>query len=49
MPDPVWTDACDAKNIDAEGVMRFNQGGRTFAVHRVVDGTPFATEGFCTH
>ena len=47
MPD--WVDACAADAIEAEDVIRFDHGGRTFAVYRSPDERYFATDGFCTH
>lgn len=49
MADPTWTDVCDVEEIDAEDVIRFDHAGRTFAVYRAPDGTPFVTDGLCTH
>ena len=49
MPDPEWTKVCEADEIDAEDVIRFDHGGRTFAVYRAPDGSAFATDGLCTH
>ncbi|NCO86047.1 MAG: Rieske 2Fe-2S domain-containing protein [Rhodobacterales bacterium] len=49
MSDPVWTDVCDLDEIDEEDVMRFDHDGRTFAIYRAPDGTPFATDGLCSH
>jgi 3-phenylpropionate/trans-cinnamate dioxygenase ferredoxin subunit len=47
MPD--WVDVCARDGIDPEDVIRFDHGGRTFAVYRLPDGTPAATDGLCTH
>ena len=44
-----WVEACDADAIDAEDVIRFDHGGRTFAIYRSPDDTFFATDGLCTH
>jgi 3-phenylpropionate/trans-cinnamate dioxygenase ferredoxin subunit len=44
-----WVEACAAGDIDEEDVMRFDQGGRTFAIYRSADGEYFATDGLCTH
>ncbi len=43
-----WIRVCGADEIDDEDVIRFDSGGRTFAVYRTPDGY-FATDGFCTH
>ena len=47
MPD--WVRVCALDDIDQEDVIRFDHGGRTFAAYRAEDGTPFATDGLCTH
>ncbi|MFO1037619.1 MAG: MocE family 2Fe-2S type ferredoxin [Geminicoccaceae bacterium] len=44
-----WVEVCDAEEIEAEDVMRFDHGGRTFAVYRSPDDGYFATDGLCTH
>lgn len=44
-----WIDVCEANEIDAEDVRRFDHGGRTFAVYRTAAGEVFATDGLCTH
>ncbi len=44
-----WTDVCDLDEIDAEDVIRFDHGGRTFAVYRAPDDAVFCTAGLCTH
>ena len=46
---PNWVDACAAADIDAEDVIRFDHGGRTFAIYRSPDDEFFATDGICTH
>lgn len=46
---PEWTDVCALDDIEPEDVIRFDHGDRTFAVYRAEDGTPFATDGLCTH
>ena len=46
---PNWVDACAADDIDAEDVIRFDHGGRTFAIYRSPDDQFFATDGICTH
>ena len=45
----LWTDVCDEDEIDLEDVMRFDHGGRSFAVYRSSAGEVFATDGLCTH
>ena len=44
-----WVEACSADDIDEEDVIRFDQGGRTFAIYRSPDDRFFATDGLCTH
>jgi 3-phenylpropionate/trans-cinnamate dioxygenase ferredoxin subunit len=44
-----WVEACAADDIDEEDVMRFDHGGRTFAIYRSPDDEFFATDGLCTH
>ena len=44
-----WVEACPAEDIEAEDVLRFDVGDRTFAVYRTEDDKYFATDGLCTH
>jgi 3-phenylpropionate/trans-cinnamate dioxygenase ferredoxin subunit len=44
-----WIDACATGDIDAEDVMRFDHGGRTYAIYRSPDDSYYATDGLCTH
>lgn len=44
-----WIQACGAKDIEPEDVIRFDHEGRTFAVYRTEDDRYFATDGYCTH
>ena len=44
-----WTPACSADDIDAEDVIRFDHGGRTFAIYRNHEDGYFCTDGLCTH
>jgi 3-phenylpropionate/trans-cinnamate dioxygenase ferredoxin subunit len=44
-----WIEACGAGEVEAEDVIRFDHGGRTFAIYRSPDDEYFATDGFCTH
>jgi 3-phenylpropionate/trans-cinnamate dioxygenase ferredoxin subunit len=44
-----WIEACAAGDIEAEDVIRFDHGGRVFAIYRSADDEYFATEGICTH
>ena len=44
-----WVEVCGTDEIDEEDVMRFDHGGRTYAVYRSADHAYFATDGLCTH
>ena len=44
-----WIDACSADDIDNEDVIRFDHGGKTYALYRSPDDKYFATDGLCTH
>ncbi len=44
-----WVEACAADEVDEEDVIRFDHGGRTFAIYRSPDDEFFATDGLCTH
>jgi 3-phenylpropionate/trans-cinnamate dioxygenase ferredoxin subunit len=44
-----WIDACAADEIDEEDVMRWDHGGRTYALYHSPDGEFFCTDGLCTH
>ena len=44
-----WIDVCGSDEIDEEDVMRFDHGGRTFAVYRSPEDEYFVTDGLCTH
>lgn len=44
-----WVDACAADDIENEDLIRFDHGGRTFAIYRSPDDDYFATDGLCTH
>lgn len=43
-----WIDAAALDDIEDEDVMRFDHGGRTFAIYRVADQV-YASDGLCTH
>ena len=45
----VWVDAGEPEKIDAEDVIRFDHGGKTYALYRSEDDRYFATDGLCTH
>jgi 3-phenylpropionate/trans-cinnamate dioxygenase ferredoxin subunit len=44
-----WIEACEADDIEAEDVIRFDHGDRTFAIYRTEKGDFFASDGYCTH
>jgi 3-phenylpropionate/trans-cinnamate dioxygenase ferredoxin component len=44
-----WVEACNEDDVETEDVIRFDHGGRTFAIYRSPEDEYFATEGFCTH
>ena len=44
-----WVAACKAGDVAAEDVIRFDHGGRTFAIYRTADDRFYATDGLCTH
>ena len=44
-----WIEACGADEIDEEDVVRFDHGGRSFALYRDESDGYFATDGLCTH
>lgn len=44
-----WIDACAAEDIDAEEAIRFDHGGRTFAIFRNDRDEYYCTDGLCTH
>jgi 3-phenylpropionate/trans-cinnamate dioxygenase ferredoxin subunit len=44
-----WIDACATDEIDEEDVMRWDHGGRTFALYHSPDGDFFCTDGLCSH
>jgi 3-phenylpropionate/trans-cinnamate dioxygenase ferredoxin component len=44
-----WIEACAVGAVEAEDVIRFDHGDRTFAVYRSPDDRYFATDGLCTH
>ena len=44
-----WIDACSTEDIDAEEAMRFDHGGRTFAIFRNDRDQFYCTDGLCTH
>lgn len=44
-----WIDAVAADEIDEEDVLRWDHGGRTFALYHAPDGSFYCTDGLCTH
>ena len=44
-----WIQACAAEAIDNEGALRFDHGGRTYALYRSPADEYFCTDGLCTH
>jgi 3-phenylpropionate/trans-cinnamate dioxygenase ferredoxin component len=44
-----WIEAGAAGDIAREDVIRFDHGGRTFAIYRTADDRYYATDGLCTH
>jgi len=43
-----WIEVCPLEDIDDEDVVRFDHGGRTYAVYRFQDKV-WASDGWCTH
>ena len=44
-----WVDACAVDDIDEEDLIRFDHGGKTYAIYRSLRDEYFATDGICTH
>jgi 3-phenylpropionate/trans-cinnamate dioxygenase ferredoxin component len=44
-----WIQACAAEAIEQEGALRFDHGGRTYALYRSPADEYFCTDGLCTH
>lgn len=44
-----WIDACAKDDIEPEDVLRWDHGGRTYALYHSPDGDFFCTDGLCTH
>lgn len=44
-----WMDVCAMDDIEEEDVLRFDQGERTFALYRSLEGEVYCTDGLCTH
>lgn len=44
-----WIDACALDDIETEDVLRWDHGGRTYALYRDGDDGVWCTDGLCTH
>ena len=44
-----WVDACAADDVEEEDLIRWDHGGRTFAIYRSPEDEYFCTDGLCTH
>ena len=44
-----WIDACATDDIDPEDLIRFDHGGRSYAIYRSPEGGFYCTDGLCTH
>ena len=44
-----WTDACALDDIEEEDLIRFETGGRVYAIYRLPGDEVFCTDGLCTH
>lgn len=44
-----WIDACATDEIDEEDLIRFDHGGRTFAIYHSPEGKFYCTDGLCSH
>lgn len=44
-----WIRACAPDDIGTEDLIRFDHGGRTFAIYRSPEDKFYATDGLCTH
>ena len=44
-----WVEACATDDIDDEDLIRFDHGGRVYAIYKSPEGEFFATAGICTH
>lgn len=44
-----WIEAGPASDLSPDDVIRFDHGGRTFAIYRTADDKYYATDGLCTH
>ncbi len=44
-----WIDACATDEIDEEDLIRFDHGGRTYAIYHSPEGKFYCTDGLCSH
>ena len=44
-----WVAACGVDEVPLSDVIRWDHGGRTFAIFRSPEDEFFATDGLCTH
>jgi len=44
-----WVVACATDDIEPEDVIRFDHGGKVYAIYRSPDDEYYATDGICTH
>lgn len=44
-----WIDACATDDVEAEDVMRFDHGHRSFVIVRDHEDNYYCTDGLCTH
>lgn len=44
-----WVDACATDDVDEEDLIRFDHGGRTYAIYHSPEGEFFCTAGLCSH
>ena len=44
-----WVEACAVDEIDHEDLIRFDHGGRVYAIYKSPEGAFYATDGICTH
>ena len=44
-----WTPAIAFDDVDNDDVIRWDHGGRTYAIYRTEEDAVFASDGLCTH
>jgi 3-phenylpropionate/trans-cinnamate dioxygenase ferredoxin component len=44
-----WVDACGVDDVELEDLIRFDHGGRTYAIYRSPEDEFYVTDGLCTH